>query len=74
MSGPAIVWLVVGLVTAVAVLALLIALVRHVMVLARAARRFRDEVSPLARDIASEGDRAAGRSTRLSAGRDRPGP
>lgn len=72
MSSPALVWLVVGLVTAVAVMAMLIALVRHVIVLGRAARRFQDEVGPLARDIASEGDRAAGRSQRLSVDR-RPG-
>jgi len=69
MSGPAIAWLVLGLVTTVAVLALLIALVRHVFVLGRALGRFQEEVGPIARDIASEGDRAAHRSRRLSSDR-----
>lgn len=71
MSATAVVWLVVGLVSTVAVLALLIALVRHVLVLGRALGRFRDEVGPLAQDIASQGDRAARRSRGLST--DRPG-
>lgn len=66
MSLPAIVWLVVGLTTLIAVLATLIALVRHVLVLGRAARRFQDEVGPLAQGIASQGGRASGRAQRLS--------
>lgn len=69
MSGPAIVWLIVGLLSTVAVSALLIALVRHVIVLARALGRFQQEVSPIARDIASAGERAATRSQRVSAER-----
>jgi hypothetical protein len=68
-SGPAIVWLIVGLVSTVAVTALLIALVRHVIVLARALGRFQQEVSPIAQDIASAGERAATRSQRVSAER-----
>ena len=70
MSGPAIVWLIVGLITTVAVSAMLIALVRHVIVLARALGRFQHEVSPIAQDIASAADRAATRSERVNA--DRP--
>ncbi|HZD16883.1 MAG TPA: hypothetical protein VE669_01955 [Actinomycetota bacterium] len=77
MSTPAVVWLVVGLVTTVAVSAMLIALVRHILVLGRALRRFQDEVAPLARDIGAEGDRAARRSTHLpiagADGASRPG-
>lgn len=69
MSGPAIVWLIVGLITTVAVSAMLIALVRHVIVLARALGRFQQEVSPIAQDIASAGERASTRSQRLSAER-----
>ena len=65
MSGPAIVWLIVGLLTTVAVSALLVALVRHVFVLARALGRFQQEVGPIAQDIASEGERAATRSQRV---------
>ena len=70
MSGPAIVWLIVGLLSTIAVSALLIALVRHVIVLARALGRFQQEVSPIARDIASAGERASSRSQR--AGAERP--
>lgn len=66
MSTPAIVWLIVALVTTVAVLAVAIALVRHVQVLARALGRFRDEVSPIATQIGAEGDRAAARAQRRS--------
>lgn len=69
MSGPAIVWLIVGLISTVAVSAMLIALVRHVIVLARALGRFQQEVSPIAQDIASEADRATTRSQRVSAER-----
>ncbi|MEX2407113.1 MAG: hypothetical protein WD834_07215 [Actinomycetota bacterium] len=69
MSGPAIVWLIVGLITTVAVSALLIALVRHVIVLARSLGRFQQEVSPIAQDIASAGERASTRSQRVSAER-----
>jgi hypothetical protein len=68
-SGPAIVWLIVGLITTVAVSAMLIALVRHVIVLARALGRFQQEVSPIAQDIASAADRAATRAERVNAER-----
>ena len=69
MSGPAIVWLIVGLITTVAVSAMLIALVRHVLVLARALGRFQQEVGPIAQDIASAADRAATRAERGGAER-----
>jgi len=52
------VWLVVGLVSSVAMIAVLLALVRHVLVLGRALARFQEEVTPIASSIASEGDRA----------------
>ena len=69
MSGPAIVWLIVGLITTGAVSAMVIALVRHVIVLARALGRFQQEVSPIAQDIASAADRAATRAERVNAER-----
>ena len=53
MTTTALVWLVVGLLSLVAVLAVLIALVRHLFVLGRAAGRFQDEVGPLTRRSAS---------------------
>jgi len=61
MSSVAIVWLVVGVVSTAMVLAVLIGLVRHVIVLVRTLRRFSDEVSPIARDIAAETARASER-------------
>lgn len=65
MSAPAVVWLVVGLVTTLAVLAVVVALARHVLVLGRALGRFRDEVGPVATGIAAEGDRATRRVRRV---------
>ncbi|MEP7032943.1 MAG: hypothetical protein ABI879_03075 [Actinomycetota bacterium] len=73
MSGPALVWLVVGLVSGIAMAAVLIALIRHVFVLGRALARFQDEVTPIASSIANEGARAGARSRSSSAGsRGRP--
>jgi hypothetical protein len=67
-TTTALVWLVIGLLTIVAVLALLIALIRHLMVLGRAARRFQEEVTPIAEDISALSDRASTRSRGLSRG------
>jgi hypothetical protein len=65
-----VVWFTVTLVTTLAVVAVVIGLVRHVLGLGRTLRRFRDEVTPIAEEISVEGDRAASRAERLSA---RPG-
>jgi hypothetical protein len=62
MTTTALVWLVVGLLSLVAVLAVLISLIRHLFVLGRAARRFQDEVGPLTREISELADDASGRS------------
>jgi len=61
-TTTALVWLVVGLVSLTAVLAVLIALIRHLFVLGRAASRFQEEVSPLAREIGELADTASNRS------------
>jgi len=58
------VWLCVGLVTLVALLAVLIGLVRHGLLLARTLARFRDEVGPLAEEVAAGSARAAERGAR----------
>jgi hypothetical protein len=63
------VWLVVALVSTTAVLAVLIALVRHTMILGRSLKRFQQEVGPLAEEIGAQGDRAADRAQRLEAAR-----
>jgi hypothetical protein len=67
-TTTALVWLVIGLLTIVAVLALLIALIRHLMVLGRAARRFQEEVTPIAEDISALSDQASNRSRGLPRG------
>jgi hypothetical protein len=69
MSSVAIVWLVIGLVTTAAVLAVLIGLVRHALVLSRALSRFQREVSPVAAEISARGDHAAARAPRRAAAR-----
>jgi hypothetical protein len=61
-----VVWFVVGIVSTVAVLALLITLIRHLLVLGRTARRMQDELSPIVQEISSEGTRASDRASRLS--------
>ena len=66
MTTTALVWFVIGLLTIVAVLALLIPLVRHLMLLGRAARRFQEEVTPIAEDISAMSDRASNRPKALS--------
>jgi hypothetical protein len=63
-TAPAIVWLVVGLVTTAAVLAVLIALIRHLFVLGRALARFQEEVGPVAAEIGAQSERASSRSGR----------
>jgi hypothetical protein len=67
-SGPALAWLVVGLVSSVAMIAVLFALVRHVFVLGRALARFQEEVTPIASSIASEGARTGSRADSRSRG------
>jgi type VI protein secretion system component VasK len=58
-STPAIVWLAIGLVTVVALLAMTIALVRHAMLVGRTAARFRDEITPITEEIDSLRARAS---------------
>jgi hypothetical protein len=68
MTTTALVWLVVGLVSLAAVLAVLIALIRHLFLLGRAARRFQDEVGPVTREIGELADAASGRSRGMPRG------
>jgi hypothetical protein len=65
-SSVFVIWLTVTLVTTLAITAVLIGLVRHVLGLGRTLRRFRDEVTPIAGEISAEGDRAASRASRMS--------
>lgn len=52
-SGVAIVWLTVGLVTVVAITAMLIALVRHGILIGRTVSRFREEIAPITEEISA---------------------
>ena len=52
-STTAVVWLTIGLVTALAVIAMLVALVRHVLLIGRAAGRLNGEVAPITGEIRS---------------------
>jgi hypothetical protein len=65
MSAPFVVWIIVGLVTIVALLAVLVGLVRHVMVLSRSLGRFQREIAPIAQEIAEESGRASTRAARV---------
>jgi hypothetical protein len=71
-----VVWLVVSLVTVVALAAVSVALVRHAIVIGRTAREAAEEVGPIAREVAAERARASERAARLQAprptGRARP--
>ncbi|MGH2660984.1 MAG: hypothetical protein ACRDHS_15320 [Actinomycetota bacterium] len=61
MTAPAAVWIALGLTTTVAIIAVLIALVRHALLLGRTLHRFQEEVQPIADEIAAEGERASSR-------------
>jgi hypothetical protein len=64
-TAPAIVWIVVGSTTTVAMAAAIIALARHVLVLGRSLRRFQEEIQPLTEDIVDGATRASSRGQRL---------
>jgi hypothetical protein len=61
-----VVWLVVGLLTTVALLAMLGFLVRHVILLGRTAGRMQDELLPIADEVAAASARAADAAASLS--------
>jgi hypothetical protein len=60
-----VVWFIIGIVTTIAVLAFLIALIRHLLVLGRTARQMQEELSPVVQQISAEGSRASDRASRL---------
>lgn len=65
MSGWLLVWLVIGLVTTAALLAATIGLIRQLLVVGRALKRFQEEAQPLAEDVAAGGRRASKRGASL---------
>jgi hypothetical protein len=58
-------WFVLALVTTLVLAVIVVGLVRHAMVLGRAAQRFQDEVGPLGDEISGEADRASAHAARL---------
>ena len=48
MTTPAAVWIIVGVVSTLAITVVLVGLVRHVLLLGRTLRRFQEEVQPIA--------------------------
>lgn len=64
MSTTAIVWFVVALLTVTVALVTAISLIRHVILLGRAAGRFRSEAGPIAEEISELGGRASSRPRR----------
>lgn len=71
MTTPAAVWIIVGVVSTLAIAVVLVGLVRHVLLLGRTLRRFQEEVQPIAEDIAAEGERASSRAGDLPTGEPR---
>jgi hypothetical protein len=64
MATPFVVWLLVGILSIVALLAVLLGLIRHVMVLLRSLGRFQRDIAPIAEDLSAESARAAERASR----------
>ena len=64
-----IVWFVIGIVSTIAVLAFLTALIRHLLLLGRTARRMQEELTPIVHEISDQGARASERTSRLGEAR-----
>lgn len=71
MSTWLVVWFIVGIVTTLALVALLVALGRHALIVGRSARQAQEALAPLTGDIARSADRASARAQgfRLPAGK-----
>ena len=65
MSGWLVVWLVLTLLSIVALAAVLVGLVRSALVLGRSVSRFGEELGPLTSEIGDQGRRAAERGSSL---------
>ena len=57
-------WFVIAIVSTVAVLACLIALLRHLLVLGRTVKQLQDEMQPIAEDLSGNGNERATTSRR----------
>ncbi|HEY6567923.1 MAG TPA: hypothetical protein VI341_10445 [Actinomycetota bacterium] len=56
-------WFVIAILTTVAMVAFVVALVRHVLLLGRTARRMQEEISPIANEITAGVDRASSKAS-----------
>lgn len=65
MSTWLLVWFVIGMVTTVAMVGFLVAMVRHALVLGRTARRMQEEISPITQQITADVDRASRKASSL---------
>ena len=61
----AFIWLFLGILTTAVFLVFAAALGRHAIIIGRTARRFRDEVGPIARDVSREGSETSDRAQAL---------
>ena len=59
------VWLLLGIITTMVVVVFAISLGRHGLIVGRTARRFREEVGPLAAEVGQGGTEASDRAERL---------
>lgn len=59
------VWFVIAIVTTVAMVAFIVALVRHVFLLGRTARRMQEEIAPIAQEITTGVDRASRKTSAM---------
>ena len=65
MSTWVTVWFVIGLISAVALVACLAGLAKHLLVLNRTLKVFQEEVGPVATEIAAAGERASSTASNL---------
>jgi hypothetical protein len=61
----AFIWLLLGILTTAVFLIFAVALGRHAIIIGRTARRFRDEVGPMAQDLSRDGSETADRAQAL---------
>ena len=66
MAAWLVVWLVIGLVSVVAILVCLVGLVRHALILGRSAQAFQRELQPIVDELAREGAKASETSASIS--------
>ena len=69
MASWILVWFVIGIVSTVAIAACLTGLVRHVLILGRAVKQLREEIQPIADELAGEGDKAGRHTSAIGAHR-----